>query len=109
VTSAIFGPEAVPPTAEELKAQRRLRAKKRLAWFFFWSALPAAYVSSLVGGPDLTVVGRVWMIGFGASMVWYALSRCPRCRERLTGRTFLGPMWLEKCSSCGFRLTSPQR
>src|SRR5262249_46705981 len=109
MTSAVFGPEAVPPTAEELKGQRRLRAKKRLAWFFFWSALPAAYISSLVGGPDLIVVGRVLMIGFGVSMVWYALSRCPRCRERLRGKGLLGLIWLERCSSCGFRLTSPRR
>lgn len=105
---AIFGADSVPPTPDELRRLRRLRFKKGVVWFFLWSLLPVVWLASLIPVVDPFIVGRIWMVCFGVSLVWHAFSRCPRCEQRLKAKPFRGPIWLRRCSYCGFRFTAPQ-
>ena len=103
----MLGPDWPPPSPEELKQLRRIVAKRRLLWSLAGATLPVFYFASLFPEMDPSTVGRVWIAGVGAALVWHNLSACPRCGERFNVRLFWGMPSAERCRHCGFRLRPP--
>jgi hypothetical protein len=88
----------------------RIRRRRLVMWFWFFSYLPVALLVTLGGPPSsVPVVAILWMIAFLVAVALVIASRCPRCQKRFCSDGSRWNPYTTQCLNCGLPLRGPLR
>lgn len=106
---AVAAPEpvaAAEPSAESIAAGlERIRRRRRIMWFWFFSYIPAAFAITVSGlEPIVVPLVLCWLAGYLLSGALAESSRCPRCGGRYCQDETRWDPYTQECLNCGLAL-----
>lgn len=86
----------------------RIRRRRHMMWFWFFSYIPAALLVTMKGPEtSVPVVALLWLTGYLVAGALAAASRCPRCHRRFCSDGRRWSFYTQRCLNCQLPLQSP--
>jgi hypothetical protein len=104
--AAASGDSAPAPTTEVSaeaidKGLARIRRRRRLTWFWFFSYIPAALLVTVAGPESLVApVALCWMAAYLLSGALAVRTSCPRCGKRYCRDEQRWDPYTQRCLNC---------
>jgi hypothetical protein len=101
LAAALEAPIADVPAAALDEGLARIRRRRLVMWFWFFSYLPVALIVTLKGPPaSVPVIAVLWLSAFLTSAALVIASRCPRCQNRFCSDGSRWNPYTQRCLNC---------